>query len=216
VTRVASGGRPAAGAKEQPAPPEGSHDGRAMRLAKQGSVILGLATGTVGLLFLLFPGLRPMAEDHPTDQSASIGGVVVNPHTTRGQFLDYSDQSKLGFTKAQLAVPGASAFARVQLVGYRGKTLTFERQVVNAITGDVIGQARDFEVTPPVNKVTHRWWDWTPLLPGIGSYVMVIKVLDENGKSAIACGESDVFGGLAGSPPAGTVPAKPPQLCEGA
>ena len=208
MTRVASRGRPSAAAKEQPAP-EAPHDGRIMRYAKQGSVILGLVTGTVGLLFLLFPGLRPIGDNSPAAQSAAIGGVVVNPHTTHGQFFDYSDQSKLGFTKAQLDVPGASAFARVQLEGYRGKTLIFERQVVNATTGDVVGQARDFKVTPPANKVTHRWWDWTPLLPGVGSYVMVIKVLDEDGKSAIACGESGPFGGLGG-----LSDAKPPQLCE--
>jgi hypothetical protein len=185
-------------------------ESRFMRLAKQGSVIVGLISAAAGLIFLVFPGIRPGQGGPTADQSASIGGMVVNPHTTRGQFLDYSDQSKLGFTRAQLDTVGASAFARVQLVGYRGKTLTFERQIVDATTGDVIGQTRDFKVTPPAVKVTHRWWDWTPLLPGTGTYVMVIKVIDERGISAIACGESEPFGGLAG-----IGSATPPRLCEG-
>lgn len=189
---------------------DGPRDGRVMRFAKQASVILGLVTGTIGLIFLLFPGTRPGQDTHPPNQSASIGGMVVNSHTTKGQFLDYSDQSKQGFTAEQLAVPGASAFVNVRLVGYRGKTLTFERQVVDS-KGDVMpGTSRDFEVTPPIGDVTHPWWDWTPLRPGTGSYAMVIKVLDEG--SAIACAESEPFGGLAGFPQDGGAP-KPPKLC---
>jgi hypothetical protein len=195
-------------------PAESSGDGRIMRLAKQGTILLGLVSGTVGLLFLLIPGIRPGQGAPTADQSASITGVVVNPRTTKGQFLDYSDQSKLGFTRAQLATVGASVFARVEIVGYRGKTLTLERQIVNATTGDVVdGRTRDFKVTPPAEKVTHRWWDWAALRAGSGSYVMVLKVIDERGLSAIACGESELFYGLAG--PATASSTALPKLCEG-
>ncbi len=181
-----------------------------MALTKQAGVVIGVLSGAAGLLFLFFPGLRPERSEPPPDQSAAITGVVLNPRTTRGQYLDYSDQSKLGFTKQQLAVVGASAFARVQIVGYRDKTLTLARQLVDARTGDVVGQTRDFLVTPPADKVTHRWWDWVPLRPGRGSYVMVIKVIDEKQGTAIACGQTDLFGGLGGG-----LPATPPKVCEG-
>jgi hypothetical protein len=181
-----------------------------MHLVKQASVIVGLVSGFVGLLFLFVPGIRPGQGGPPADQSASITGMVVNAHTTKGQYLDYSDQSKAGFTLPQLAVVGASAFARVQIVGYRGKTLTLERQVVDA-NGNVLGpaSARDFTVTPPADRVTHRWWDWTPLPTGRGTYAIVIKVLDPKQKAAIACEEGTPFSGLGGSGG-----AKPPQLCE--
>jgi hypothetical protein len=181
-----------------------------MTLAKQAGVIVGLISGAVGLFFLLFPQYRPERSEPTPDQSATITGVVLNPRTTRGQYLDYSDQSKLGFTKQQLAVVGASTFARVQIVGYRNKTLTLARQLVDARTGDVVGQARDFLVKPPAQKVTHRWWDWVPLKRGRGSYLIVVKVLDEQGTTAIACGQTGTFGGLAGS-----VPATAPRICEG-
>ena len=189
---------------------EAQPDGRAMTLAKQAGVIIGLLSGGVGLFFLLFPQFRPERHQPTPDQSAAITGVVSNPRTTRGQYLDYSDQSKLGFTKQQLDVVGASAFARVQIVGYRGKTLTLARQLVDARTGDVVGEARDFLVKPSADKVSHRWWDWAPLRKGRGSYVLVIKLLDERQATAIACGQSTAFGGLDGS-----LPAKPPHLCEG-
>jgi hypothetical protein len=187
-----------------------SADGGALGLAKKAGIVVGLISGVAGLFFLFFPQYRPERSEPPADQSASITGVVLNPHTTHGQYLDYSDQSKLGFTKQQLSVVGASAFARVQIVGYRHKTLTLARQLIDARSGDVVGQARNFLVTPPANSVTHRWWDWVPLRKGRGSYVMVIKLLDEKQETAIACGQTTPFGGLDGS-----VPATPPIICEG-
>jgi len=181
-----------------------------MTLVKQAGVVVGLLSGAIGLFVLLFPQYRPERSEPTPDQSAAITGVVVNARTTRGQYLDYSDQSKLGFTKQQLGIVGASAFARVQIVGYRGRTLTLARQVIDARNGDVVGQARDFLVTPPAEKVSHRWWDWVPLPKGRGSYVMVIKVLEDEQAAAIACGQTPPFGGLDGS-----VRATPPQICEG-
>jgi hypothetical protein len=75
----------------------------------------------------------------------------------------------------------------------------------------VIGQARDFTVTPTADTNTHRWWDWVPLRAGRGNYLMVIKVIDPNERAAIACGQTTNFGGLQGQLPATT----PPHLCEG-
>jgi len=106
---------------------------------------------------------------------------------------------------------GASAFARIKVTGYRGKPLTIERQVVNAGTGNVVGQARDFTVTPSADTNSHRWWDWVPLRAGHGAYLMVIKVIDPHEHAAIACGQTTAFGGLEGKL---TVTASP-KLCEG-
>jgi hypothetical protein len=184
-------------------------EGRTISLAKKGGVVVGLISGVTGLFFLFFPQFRPEVSKPPADQSATINGVVVNPRTTRGQYLAYSDQSRLGFTQQQLAVVGASAFARVTIVGYRNRKLTLARQLIDARTGNVIGQARDFVVTPPADRVTHRWWDWVPLRSGRGSYIMVIKLIGDQQRTAIACGQTQAFGGLAGR-----VTASPPRICE--
>jgi hypothetical protein len=184
-------------------------EGQTMRLAKQAGVVVGLCSAVVGLVFVFFPGLKPEPHAPPPDRSAAITGVVMNPWTKRGQFLDYSDQSKLGFTKQQLGQVGASAFARVTIAGFRGTTLTLERQIVDARSGDVVGQTRDFRVRPSADKVSHRWWDWAPLRQGRGSYVMVIKLLDERTRAAIACGQTPPFGGRGG-----VARARTPRLCE--
>jgi len=195
-----SGGKPTGGE---------ASEGRTISFAKKAGVVVGLISGVAGLFFLFFPQFRPEVSKPPADQSATITGVVVNPHTTKGQYLAYSDQSRLGFTKQQLSVIGASAFARVTVVGYRNRKLTLARQLIDARTGDVVGEAHDFVVTPPADRVTHRWWDWVPLRSGRGSYIMVIKVLDDQQRTAIACGQTRTFGGLAG-----VLPASPPQICE--
>jgi hypothetical protein len=179
-----------------------------MSVAKQASVVVGLVSGVVGLFFLFFPQFRPEHHGPPANQSAHVGKIRLNPRITHGNYLDYADQKKDGFTKEQLAQLGASASARVTIVGYKGKPLTMEQQVVDARTGNVIGETRDFTVTPPADTVSHRWPYWVPLPLGRGSYVMVVKVMDEKATSAIDCGQSGLFGGVAG-----LVPAKPPQVC---
>jgi hypothetical protein len=188
-----------------------ANEGRGTRVTKQASVVVGLVSGVVGLFFLFFPQFRPERHQPPPNQSADVTKMELNSRVTQGNYLDYADQKKEGFTKAQLARVGASAFARVTIVGYKGKPLTMEQQIVDAKTGQVVGQKRDFIVTPSADTVSHRWPYWVPLPPGRGSYVMVIKVLDENATSAIACAQTKPFGGVAG-----LVPMKPPQVCEGA
>ena len=120
-----------------------------MSFAKKAGVVVGLISGAAGPFFLFFPQYRPEVGKPPADQSATIAGVVVNQHTTRGQYLAYSDQSRLGFTKQQLSIVGAFAFARVTIVGYRNRKLILARQLIDARTGNVVGEERDSLVTPP-------------------------------------------------------------------
>jgi hypothetical protein len=182
-----------------------------MSVLKQAGVVVGLISGVVGLFFLFFPQFRPERHSPPPNQSAEVAKMELNPRVSLGNYLDYADQGKEGFTKEELAQVGASAFARVTIVGYRGKPLTMKQQVVDADTGRVVAQKRDFVVTPSADSVSHRWPYWVPLRPGRGSYVMVVKVLDENGTSAIACGQTEPFGGRAG-----LLRLQPPKVCEGA
>ena len=76
--------------------------------------------------------------------------------------------------------------------------------------GNVFGQARAFKLKPHANRVTYRWPDWVQIPDRVGSYAIVIKILDRDGISAIACGESKPFAGLAGK-----ATADPPRVCEG-
>ena len=163
-----------------------------MRLAKQATVIVGLVSGTVGLLFLFVPSLRPGGgSDAP--QSARISGVKLNPRTTKGQFLDYSDKSKLSFAEKRLAVVGASIFARIEINGYRGKSLTLERQIVDTKTNNVVGTTRDYDVKPPKDQVTRRWSSSSPLRKGSGSGMLIPEVSDARTRLSLACAAARVL-----------------------
>jgi hypothetical protein len=188
-----------------------------MALVKQASVVVGLISAAVGLFFLLFPQFRPERGQSSPEQSASVDRVSPpNQRTTKGDFLDYMERDKTGLTKAQLQEVGASAFATFRIVGYKGRTLTIVRQIVDARTGHAVGAAYDFTVVPPKDRVEHPWGDWEPLRPGRGSYVMVIKLLDgpkgQPGVSVIACGQTGQFGGRAGFTPV----RNPPHVCQNA
>jgi hypothetical protein len=188
-----------------------------MALVKQASVVVGLISAAVGLFFLLFPQYRPERGQSGPEQSASVDRMSPpNQHTTYGDFLDYTERDKGGLTKQQLQEVGASAFATITIVGYKGRTLTFVRQLVNARTGHAVGKAADFKVTPPKDHVENPWGDWAALRPGRGSYIMVIKLLDgpvgEPGVKVIACGQTGQFGGRAGFTPVKT----PPHVCQNA
>jgi len=103
-----------------------------------------------------------------------------------------------------------SAFARVQITGYQKKEAHARATARRRPERRRDRNARDFQVTPPAARVSHRWWDWIPLRRGRGSYLIVIKLLDPQQPGAIACGQTEPFGGLEGS-----LPSKPPQLREG-
>jgi hypothetical protein len=94
-----------------------------MALVKQASVVVGLISAAVGLFFLLFPQFRPERGQSSPEQSASVDRISPpNRHTTRGDFLDYIERQKVGLTKQQLQEVGASAFATIKIVGYKGRT----------------------------------------------------------------------------------------------
>jgi len=187
-----------------------------MGLAKQASVVVGLVTGVVGLFFLFFPQFRPEREEVSPEQRARIFDITANARTRQEDYFDYTERSKEGFTKEQLAEIGASAFASVNIVGYNGKTVTTVSQLVDARTGRSVSKADDRTITPPRNNVTAPWSNWERLRPGRGSYIMVMKLLDgpigATGVKVIACGQTKQFGGLAGFVPVKTAPRVCPRV----
>jgi hypothetical protein len=170
-----------------------------MRLAKQAGVVVGLVSGVAGLLFLFFPGLRPgTGGGSAADQLPMISAVTATPGVTQGAFLASHDRKPTGFTKAQLAVVGSSISAQIQIFGYRGKHLPLEYQVLDAKTQQPVATGRPFLMTPDVDRVSRPWWEWVPRPARRGSYYVEVKLFDEHGVAALACGTSNSFGGTGG------------------
>jgi hypothetical protein len=74
-----------------------------MSVLKQAGVVVGLISGVVGLFFLFFPQFRPERHSPPPNQSAEVAKMELNPRVSLGNYLDYADQGKEGFTKEELA-----------------------------------------------------------------------------------------------------------------
>jgi hypothetical protein len=183
-----------AGAAPTPAP-------RFSRLFKQIAGGIGFVSSVAGLVFLFLPQLQPKdspATPAPAQQFGRLSGIVLDADTTQRQYLDRSDQTKDGKTPEQLTLKGAFVQFRAELVGYKGKTIPLQREVVDARTGDELGQVRAWTITPPVDRTSGPLYDWVPLRPGKGSYVLVIKLLDERRERALDCIVSPRFGGRAG------------------
>lgn len=185
---------------------------RLSTIAKAATAVVGFASAVTGLLFAFLPQLQPdEPAPPPAEQSATLSGLVLDPDTTRRQYLDRTDQPRLGFTNEQLAKRGAFVRFRVEIVGYRGKTVPLQSELVDGRTGDELGQIRAVTIKPPADRVSSPWHDWVALRSGTGRYVIVVKLLDERSVRAIACIQSEPFGGLAG-----LAPGKRLGLCESA
>jgi hypothetical protein len=176
------------------------------RRRRRRGAVLALAVLGAGASLIVYQRAQ-IVTLQASQRATTISGIVLNSRTPRGEYLDYTDQSKAGYSRAELGVVGASAFARVQLVGYRGRTVTFRRQIVNAVTGKVVGTESSTFI-PKADRVTRRFWEWAPLPRDSGRYVMTIKVLDDQFQlSTTAC--TGVFDGLTGE--LGVTPA--PRTC---
>jgi hypothetical protein len=200
-----------------PPPPAGPSFGR--RFAKIfGGVAagVGFVSSVAGLVFLFAPWLQPDDDDaaQPPPPAARFGrltGLVLDPDATRRQYLDRTDQAKLGFTEAQLAQRVAFVQFRVELVGFSGTKVPMQLELVDARTGDELTQISAFTVTPPTDHESAPWHDWVPLRRGTGRYVIVIKLRDAERSRSLDCAQSPAFGGLGGIAPGKTL-----ALCAGA
>ncbi len=210
TTRKRRRTRPASRPPAEDAPREGGFS----KLLKQAGAVVALVSGVVGLLFLFLPQLQPGHSSDTTSSGTRLADLssppALDPAATRAQFLDRSDRSKLGFTEAQLAQRGAYVAFDVKLEGFRGKTLTLQRELVDLRTGDQVGELRPFTFKPVENDDGRTWEDFVPLRAGKGRYVLVFKLLDEGGASALDCIQTRPFGGLANT---GFAHVKPPELC---
>ena len=183
-------------------PPEEPSAGRSLKkIFGAVAAAVGFVSSVAGLVFLFAPQLQPDDDPPPAPPPAQFGrlsGVVLDADATRRQYLERTDQPKLGFTEAQLARRGAFVQFKVELVGYLGTTIPLQRELVDARTGDELAQLRAVTITPPSNHVSSPWYDWVELRQGTGRYVVVVKLLDETRTRALDCLQTPPFGGLGG------------------
>ena len=118
------------------------------------SLVLGVVGALVGLLFTLFPDLRPLGR--PEKTTAALADLSVEPGLTFRQYLQRVDQDPGGLDAATLARRGAFLEFDIVTTGLREDPLALKVELVDS-TGDEVGQEQSTTVKPKSNEDSIAW-----------------------------------------------------------
>jgi hypothetical protein len=122
---------------------------------------VGFAATVIGLVFVLWPSLKP--EPPPADQGATLSNAQVEPGMTFGAYLDRIGQSRGSLDRATLAQRGAFVEFDFAVRGYKDKHLPLGWQLLDARSGAQLGADRKLRVTPHADRDSGAWNVWIPL-----------------------------------------------------
>jgi hypothetical protein len=122
---------------------------------------VGLVATVIGLVFVLWPSLKP--EGPPADQGATLSNAQVDTGMTFGAYLDRISQSRRPYDAATLVQRGAYVEFDFVVRGYKGRHLPLGWQLLDAGSGAPLGQSRALRLTPKADRDAGSWSFWIPL-----------------------------------------------------
>lgn len=122
---------------------------------------VGFAATVIGLIFVLWPSLKP--EPPPADRGATLSNAQVEPGMTFGEYLDRIGQSRRPYDRTVLAQRGAYVEFDFSVRGYKDKRLPLGWQLLDARLGAPLGQSRALRVIPQADRDAGSWNVWIPL-----------------------------------------------------
>jgi hypothetical protein len=123
------------------------------------TALVGLVTGVVTLLFLFFPGLKPVHVDVGT---AAITDVQVRKPVTLHRYLQETQSEEGSMSPAFLKQPGVLVSFHYQLEGFGGRTIPLRWELNNAKTNDLVAQDQAISIKPTTNSEGRDWYVWVP------------------------------------------------------
>jgi len=164
-----------------------------VRVAKVVGAAVSFAATLVGLIFVLWPALKP--DGLPVAKGASVTDVTLD-RASFGQYLARVAVSRSGYPQAQLKRPGVLVGVELKVKGYRDKRLPIRWQIVDERTGDQIQQSRDLFYTPSASEDQNTWSIWVPLPRGRGRRFFVeVELLDDRGAVPLGRARTHHFDG---------------------
>ena len=132
-----SSGRRATATTKQPKAPTvpGSKEGKPSRrpTLALGTALLALATGSLGLVFTFWPGLRP---DPRVTQSATLRVAAVDPGTSLSEYLRrLGSPTAAKYSTQQGCIPGDLYYVEEHLEGFKDRTTALRYFLYDARTG---------------------------------------------------------------------------------
>jgi hypothetical protein len=76
----------------------------------------------------------------------------------------------------RVAASRGRAGFHVALHGFRGVSITLRRELVDANTGDELGETSATTITPPSDEIAREWHDWIDLTGRRGRYFVIVKL----------------------------------------
>jgi hypothetical protein len=140
---------------------------------------VGLVSAVLGIVFVLWPNIKP--ESRPSEKKARLSQLVVVPNVSFEQYLKRIDQPRGGLTRDVLARRGAFIEFHATVIGFRGRKLPLKREVVDTTTGNEVGESRSTIITPYANSESFVWHDWALVPPRRHRYDVVLTLLQEDG-----------------------------------
>ena len=121
--------------------------------------LVGLVASVAGLVFLFFPGLKPVHVDTGT---ASITDVRVLRPVTYRRYLEELELPRGTVSREQLRTRGILVSFHYQLDGFRGRKLPLRWELSNAATNALVDQDQAVTIVPLTNSEGRDWFVWVP------------------------------------------------------
>lgn len=131
-----------------------------VRVARWTSAVVGFVATTLGVVFVLFPALKP--DDPPPTQGATLSNPSPEA-LTWGQYLDRQDLDRAPYDPKALRRRGIFVEFDYTIEGYKDKALPLRWQLIDARGGDQLGKSRDTLITPEAPKDGGSHAIWVPL-----------------------------------------------------
>jgi hypothetical protein len=138
------------------------------------AALVGLVTGVVTLLFLFFPGLKPVHVDVGT---AAITDVQARQPVTLHRYLQETESAEGSMSPAFLNQPGVLVSFHYQLDGFGGRKIPLRWELNNAKTNDLVAQDQAaVSITPTTNSEGRDWYVWVPQPKRRGRYYITVTL----------------------------------------
>ena len=137
------------------------------------TALVGLVTGVATLLFLFFPGLKPVHVDVGT---AAITDVQVRQPVTLRRYLQEMEIGEGSMSRTSLNRPGVLVSFHYQLEGFSGRKIPLRWELNNARTNDLVDEDQAVSIIPSTNSEGRDWYVWVPQPKPQGRYYITVTL----------------------------------------
>jgi hypothetical protein len=161
-------------------------------LARRTAAVVGFVATVVGLIFVLWPSLKP--EGPPPERGARLENLTLDQPLTFGQYLDRKELSKAPYGPAELERRGAYVEFDYTIEGYKDKLLPLRWQLIDAGSHQQVAQSRDIRIKPLAPTDQGSWEVWIPIpRDPARSYFVQIELFNDAGSVPLRRLRTDPF-----------------------